>query len=215
MPKFEFAKFRKSVFGLIIGAIGSAAIALLANLYTTASAFKQNLRHQERLQLTRTANFLVIVRDEIAAVQRNIEDGSLAMGVFKSNLSRPSARWPTQMWTVARWNADLLNMESALLRLLASVYDDIYRLDGLVDAAARMQEGGSVMAPILRALSTDSEIDEKTKKAFQAGLDEPSPELKIVLDIYSEGIQRIKRRLPDVLTALDLKIAELQTLSHQ
>lgn len=71
------------------------------------------------------------------------------------------------------------------------------------------------MAPILRALSTDSEIDEKTKKAFQAGLDEPSPELKIVLDIYSEGIQRIKRRLPDVLTALDLKIAELQTLSHQ
>lgn len=207
MAKLDSLNFRRSVVVALIGAVIAGFAALAVNFYVTSTTFRRDLNQQRRLQLTRSSNFLVIVRDELASVERNLTDGSLTAKLDGPRIVRTTARWPTQVWSVARWNDDLLNMESALLRSIASIYDEIFRLDGLLDNAYQMESMGAAMSGMLRAMA---EGDASMRPGIERALNTPSPTTVALLASYTEGVERIKKRIPDVLTALDIKIKELQ-----
>ena len=186
--------------GLVL-AIVAGVLTLTIQLVLTTSTFRRDSQENRRLRLTRTLNVLTILRDEIGRVQERITTGSLGMRADQL-ATAPAPRWPVQMWNSIRWNWDLLTIDTAIIKQVASLYDEILEADAIAESIRNSVNTGTAMAEYLRSV-VPAEFQAKTQPA-------PSESIKGFVAAYEQRRNHIASRLPDVLTSLDYAIQQLR-----
>ncbi len=193
----------------VAGALIAAFLALLLNLFLTSTSFRRSLDHDQQSRIRRTINFLAIVRDELIRVRDQLDVGLFDASVSGRTIVRPRGAWPVQMWSAMRWNGDLLSVDTAVLKLLASQYDQIYFANSLLEQAYEVDRAGSVLPlDVLLDLIPPAELRVSAK--VRSRLAGPSEALVETLRSYDQVKVDIRKRLPDVIAALDLVLADLQ-----
>ncbi|MEO8382497.1 MAG: hypothetical protein ABI779_22750 [Acidobacteriota bacterium] len=206
-PKTSHAPLRITV----IGAFVAAALALLTNLYLTSSSFRHSLRQDDQARVRRGINFLTIVRDELTRVRDQLDSGLLDASISGRRLVRPQGAWPVQMWSSMRWNDDILMVDTEVLKLLASQYDQIYFANSLLEQAYNADGAANVLPmDILVEMIPPNEMPPKVRQRLSG----PPEGLVASLRSYDQVKGDIRKRLPDVIAALGLSIAELQKQQH-
>jgi len=194
---------------VIIGACITGALTLGVNFFITTSSLRQSLSEQRHLQMTRTLNSVVLMRDELVRTQEAIKAGLLDLTVIDGKLSRPKARWPTQMWSTLRWSPDFLNFDTVVIKSLSSLYDDIYFIDSLRESVDETLKVSAGMEPLLSALRVEAAAG-RAPASFR-DIDKMPAGIQDTVRTYDAAKQHLANRLPDVLSSLEIAIRSLQS----
>lgn len=211
MPQLQFQRYKPTAVQLVVlAALLTGVVTFSTNLFITANTFRRTLEQDHYLRVRRTINLMTILRNELARLKEQIATGRLDAAISETQFVPPKESWPAQMWAYVRWSSDLLNVDTEVIKMLSSIYDQINQANSLIVEAKDAERVELATRGSMNAMTTLFAAAGAPVKRMRDKNPEPPLPLMRSVSAHESIKAEISKRLPDVLTAIDLAISKLQ-----